>query len=577
MTGRFAMHHGIVDWIPPAQAYGLPLNETTLADKFQQAGYANHATGKWHLGFYKWAMTPTFRGFESFVGFYSGGEGYFSHESSGGYDFRRDATPRCGEGCSEVAWQDGQRGLNCTNVADCPQTYSTTVFTAEAVRVVRAHDFAAKPLFLYLAYQGVHAPAQVPQHYVDAYAKTIADPKRRTFAGMLSAVDEGIGNVTKALEAKGQMNNTVHVKNKNDGCSLLLVVLTCGALQHISFRFVFTADNGGPTTTGDGVGARNWPLRGGKPVNVSRSIFTHWSTSRQGSSFPLRALPFSDRHSIWDGGVRATAFIAGAGIAPSTSGSNLFRGLMHGADWLPTLSSVAGYDLRGTLPLDGVDQWAFLAAQPLGEAAAAARAATGRAGPFPSARASLVVGNSTNDCSWAPTDPRYHGAANRADLPNGAPEVQAVQAAVRGAGAGKKKKHALQCGFATRKNEGAHKWKLIYAYGGGPDTWCNSSAAGPVCAPHGPTSSGEHRHGKGPPEPVSTCPGGWCLYDVAADPFEERECSAANAAVAAALRADMRTVLEGYHQYEVDTSCPKHVFPNDPHVGPVWGPWCGVE
>ena len=31
MTGRYAMHHSIVDWIPPGSAYGLPLNETTMA------------------------------------------------------------------------------------------------------------------------------------------------------------------------------------------------------------------------------------------------------------------------------------------------------------------------------------------------------------------------------------------------------------------------------------------------------------------------------------------------------------------------------------------------------------------
>ena len=47
MTGRYAMHHTIVDWIPPASAYGLPLNETTLANKMQEAGYASHMSGKW--------------------------------------------------------------------------------------------------------------------------------------------------------------------------------------------------------------------------------------------------------------------------------------------------------------------------------------------------------------------------------------------------------------------------------------------------------------------------------------------------------------------------------------------------
>ena len=46
MTGRYAMHHTIVDWIPPASAYGLPLNETTMAQMFGKAGYACHMSGK---------------------------------------------------------------------------------------------------------------------------------------------------------------------------------------------------------------------------------------------------------------------------------------------------------------------------------------------------------------------------------------------------------------------------------------------------------------------------------------------------------------------------------------------------
>ena len=234
-------------------------------------------------------MTPTFRGFESFRGFYSGGEDYYTHQSSGAYDFRNDPTPNCGPNCSQI----DSASLNA---------YSTTVFTTEAVRVVDAHPFETKPLFLYLAYQGVHAPAEVPEAYVTPYNSLIADEKRRTFAGMLSAVDEGIGNVTDALKARGALDNTV---------------------------VVFTTDNGGPTTTGDGVGARNWPLRGGK-------------------------------HSIWEGGVRATAFVSGtaalladpfttttssvlaAGLAPGAY-PRTYEGLMHGADWLATLAAVAGY------------------------------------------------------------------------------------------------------------------------------------------------------------------------------------------------------------------------------------------
>ncbi len=150
------------------------------------------------MGMYTWGMTPTFRGFDSFVGFYTGGEDYFEHTAQGAYDFRRDMAPNCGLNCSQVAWQD--KG-----------TYSTTVFAEAAVRVVGAHDASKQPLFLYLAFQGVHAPAQVPARYRDAYNSTISDPKRRTFAGMLSAVDEGIGNVTAALKQKGMLDDTLVV------------------------------------------------------------------------------------------------------------------------------------------------------------------------------------------------------------------------------------------------------------------------------------------------------------------------------------------------------------------------------
>jgi len=149
----------------------------------------------------------------------------------------------------------------------------------------------------------VHAPAEVPASYRDAYNATIEDPKRRTFAGMLSCMDEGIGNVTKALRAKHMLDNSV---------------------------VVFTTDNGGPISTspgGDYAGSNNFPLRGGK-------------------------------HTIWEGGTRGTA-VAWAGASTGLLDTSL-RGrttpqLMHGADWLPTFCALAGADCSA-LPLDGVSQ-----------------------------------------------------------------------------------------------------------------------------------------------------------------------------------------------------------------------------
>ena len=42
-------------------------------------GYATHMIGKWHLGFNKWAYTPTYRGFDSFYGYYNAAEDHYTH------------------------------------------------------------------------------------------------------------------------------------------------------------------------------------------------------------------------------------------------------------------------------------------------------------------------------------------------------------------------------------------------------------------------------------------------------------------------------------------------------------------
>ena len=249
-----------------------------------------------HLGFTKWAHTPTFRGFESFYGFYSGGEDYFAH-NPGAYDFHQEEGERCGANCSQSLWS-------------AKGNYSTTLFAQEAVRRVEAHDtsIADEPLFLYLAFQAVHSPGEVPQSYKDAYNGSIVDSHRLTFAGMLSCLDEGLGNVTTALADKGMLNDTL---------------------------VIFTTDNGGPvpdTPGGDYVGSRNYPLRGGK-------------------------------HSIWEGGTRGTAFVhsASRALLPDMARRGIeSNNLMHASDWFPTLCRVAS--LRcDDLPFDGSDQWDAIA------------------------------------------------------------------------------------------------------------------------------------------------------------------------------------------------------------------------
>ena len=167
---------------------------------------------QWHLGDFAPQLTPTGRGFDTFYGYYDGAEEYFSHTIKGFVDLHNDSAAEWGLG--HATGQDG--------------AYSTHIYTTQAERTIARHAAKAAadgtdvpPLFMYLAYQAIHSPDEVPQSYRDPFNATIPDTPdhdkvlgntgnhRRTVAGMVAALDEGIGNVTAALEAAGMKENTL--------------------------------------------------------------------------------------------------------------------------------------------------------------------------------------------------------------------------------------------------------------------------------------------------------------------------------------------------------------------------------
>eukprot|EP00966_Prymnesium_polylepis_P279726 6462626-Prymnesium_polylepis.1 len=79
---------------------------------------------------------------------------------------------------------------------------------------------------------------------------------------MVAALDEGLGNVTTALKARGMFDSTL---------------------------IIVTTDNGGPTTECSTTGQSNWPFRGSKC-------------------------------SLYEGGTRGTAFVYWAGLPPAVRG-----------------------------------------------------------------------------------------------------------------------------------------------------------------------------------------------------------------------------------------------------------------
>ncbi len=208
MTGRYQQRYGHEfnpTGGPDAPNPGLPITETTLAQRLKELGYATGLVGKWHLGNAP-EQRPLRRGFDEFFGFLGGAHSYL----------------------------EPGKGINAIRRGDEPveeKEYLTDALTREAIAFVEKHK--DRPFFLYLAYNAVHAPMHAAPRHKERF-REIPDAKRRTFASMLTAMDEGIGKLLERLGALGIEEDTL---------------------------IFFLSDNGGPT---GGNTSRNDPLRGVK-------------------------------------------------------------------------------------------------------------------------------------------------------------------------------------------------------------------------------------------------------------------------------------------------------------------------
>ncbi|KAG0431633.1 hypothetical protein HPB47_021573 [Ixodes persulcatus] len=83
LTGLYPIHTGLQhNMVYPAEPWGLSPDFTIMPQYLKELGYASHIIGKWGVGYYKKSYTPTYRGFDSFYGYYNGGEDYYSHKFS---------------------------------------------------------------------------------------------------------------------------------------------------------------------------------------------------------------------------------------------------------------------------------------------------------------------------------------------------------------------------------------------------------------------------------------------------------------------------------------------------------------
>ena len=234
LTGRYQQRfgHEFNPGADPEAEVGLPLSETTLPQRLKDAGYATGMVGKWHLGDDE-KFHPVHRGFQEFYGFLGGARSYFPIPA---------ATPL-----------PGARMYRNLEVLPEKDAYTTDTFAREATTFIDKH--AKEPFFLYLSFNAVHGPMHATEKYLSRFPE-IKDGNRKTYAGMMSAMDDGIGAVLKKLDEHLLTDNTL---------------------------IFFVSDNGGPT-----------------PVNASNNL-------------PLRAT----KATTWEGGIRVPYLVQWKGKLPA--------------------------------------------------------------------------------------------------------------------------------------------------------------------------------------------------------------------------------------------------------------------
>ena len=285
-----------------ALTLGLPPEHPTIASLLKQSGYETALIGKWHLGYLP-NFGPVQSGFDEYFGIMSGAGDFFTHKDMEG-------DPDLFEGKVPVERVG----------------YMTHLLTERAVQYISRRQRtgpanSARPFYLSLHYTAPHWPWEAagdrpPSPELRGPIAFRRGGSLKTYAAMMKSMDDGIGQVLKALAAANLERDTL---------------------------VIFTSDNGGERFS------YNWPFVGQKG-------------------------------SLWEGGIRVPAIVRWPGVVQAARASRLSpdnSGLPPGGrivhntsismDWTATILAAAQTQPNPQYPLDGVDLMPVLSSTQPGE------------------------------------------------------------------------------------------------------------------------------------------------------------------------------------------------------------------
>lgn len=309
LTGRYQQRFNF-DSIPDGP---LPLEEVTIADRLKKAGYLTGMLGKWHLEpnqiCLKWAQ-------KQFPGQIRNEQVKVTHEmvlpflpGARGFD-------EFYQGELKSYWRNyGLDGgdLKPERVKD--ERFRVDVQNEAALAFIRRHAGGKKPFFLYVAHYAPHVPLEATEKYLARFPGPMPE-RRRTALAMMSAVDDGVGQVMKLLDERDLRSNTLIFFASDNGAPL-------GAHQGEPKADVLPVEKAGAAWDG----SSNDPLTGEKGMLAEGGIrvpmIISWPRHvRKGSVIdePVINLDFAAT-AIAAAGLPADPALDGVNLLPFLSGS----------------------------------------------------------------------------------------------------------------------------------------------------------------------------------------------------------------------------------------------------------------
>ena len=206
----------------------LPSDEVTLPELLKKAGYTTACIGKWGLGPAFSEGSPNKQGFDTFFGYICQRWAHtyyppFLWENEERYPLDNKFVPL---------------GTTIPEGADPndPESYSDFRLNeyAPALMAEKALDFMEKsknhPFFLYFPTTIPHVSLQAPKKYVDMYRSVFGDEEpyaggyyfpcqypRATYAGMITHLDDQVGQIVQKLKQIGEYENTLIIFTSDNG------------------------------------------------------------------------------------------------------------------------------------------------------------------------------------------------------------------------------------------------------------------------------------------------------------------------------------------------------------------------